>query len=213
MKFTYEKLQGLQEGVRQNLINEAGQKLNRTLHDDFNMNELPELEATRLMSLTIAFKGFQMAFQGIDDYTDYIIAGVHEKELERTPELKAELENMAEIINTDVSNAYLKMVPYVMTDKEIQTVIDKGLTAEQQAQEILDKLIDKFVIGAGKDAEEKEIGGGRKVKIIPQESIEQELDKAIEQTKDKITEEITSQIKGDKEASIADILQILFQSK
>ena len=213
MKFTYEKLQGLQEGVRQNLINEAGQRLSKVMELNIGLDKLPELEATRLMSMTIAFKGLQIAFQGIGDYIDYIVAGVKEGAFERTPELKEELDNLCEVINTDLNNAYLRMVPYVMTEKDIQAVIDKGLIEEQQTQEILDKLIDKFIIGAGKDVEEKEIGGGRTVKILPQEAIEKELDKAIEQTKDKITEEITSQIKGDKEASIADILQILFQSK
>lgn len=208
MKYTYKELKGLPEGIRTNLINAAGQKLNKLTDVDSDELNLEDLDTTRIMSMTLAFKGLQIAFQGIDDYTGYIIAGVHEKALKRTPELKSELENMAEIINTDLSNAYLKMVPYVMTDKEIQVIIDKGLTKKQLDDEILEKLLDIINVAAGKDAEEKEVGGDKDERVITEESIEKVLDEAIEETKEQLQDRI------DKDnLNILDILNILFPSK
>ena len=77
MKYTYKKLTGLSEGVQQNLINEAGQKLMAMRHK--SLKGASELESARIMSLTIAFKGLQKAFQSLDTYADYIVAGVQEE--------------------------------------------------------------------------------------------------------------------------------------
>lgn len=208
MKYTYKELKGLSEGIKTNLINAAGQKLNKLTDVDLDTLNLKDLDSTRIMSMTLAFRGLQLTYQSIDDYTDYIIAGVHEKELERTPELKAELENMAEVINTDLSNAYLKMVPYVMTDKEIQTVIDKGRTKEQLHDEMVNKLLDIINVAAGKDAEEKEVGGDKDERVITLDSIEKVLGEAIEETKQQLQDRIDN---GD--INILDILNILFPSK
>lgn len=208
MKYTYKELKGLSEGIKTNLINAAGQKLNKLTEVDLDKLNMNDLDSTRLMSMTLAFKGLQLVYQSIDDYTDYIIAGVHEKALKRTPELKSELENMAEIINTDLSNAYLKMVPYVMTDKEIQAIVDKGLTKKQVNDEIMNKLLDILNVAAGKDAEEKEVGGDKDERVITEESIEKVLDEAIEETKEQLQDRI------DKDnLNILDILNILFPSK
>lgn len=208
MKYTYKELKGLSEGIKTNLINAAGQKLNKLTEVDLDKLNMEDLDSTRIMSMTLAFKGLQLVYQSIDDYTDYIIAGVHEKALKRTPELKSELENMAEIINTDLSNAYLKMVPYVMTDKEIQVIIDKGLTKKQLDDEILEKLLDIINVAAGKDAEEKEVGGDKDERVITEESIEKVLDEAIEESKQQLQDRI------DKDnLNILDILNILFPSK
>lgn len=208
MKYTYKELKGLSEGIKTNLINAAGQKLNKLTEVDLDKLNMNNLDSTRLMSMTLAFKGLQLVYQSIDDYTDYIIAGVHEKALKRTPELKSELENMAEIINTDLSNAYLKMVPYVMTDKEIQAIVDKGLTKKQVNDEIMNKLLDILNVAAGKDAEEKEVGGDKDERVITEESIEKVLDEAIEETKEQLQDRI------DKDnLNILDILNILFPSK
>lgn len=208
MKYTYKELKGLSEGIKTNLINAAGQKLNKLTEADFDKLNMEDLDSTRIMSMTLAFRGLQLTYQSIDDYTDYIIAGVHEKALERTPELKAELENMAEIINTDLSNAYLKMVPYVMTDKEIQTVIDKGRTKEQLHDEMINKLLDIINVAAGKDAEEKEVGGDKDERVITEDTIEKVLAKAIEETKQQLQDRIDN---GD--INTLDILNILFPSK
>ncbi len=208
MKYTYKELKGLSEGIKTNLINAAGQKLNKLTEVDLDKLNMNDLDSTRLMSMTLAFKGLQLVYQSIDDYTGYIIAGVHEKALKRTPELKSELENMAEIINTDLSNAYLKMVPYVMTDKEIQAIVDKGLTKKQVNDEIMNKLLDILNVAAGKDAEEKEVGGDKDERVITEESIEKVLDEAIEETKEQLQDRI------DKDnLNILDILNILFPSK
>ena len=205
MKYTYKELKGLPEGIRTNLINEAGQKLNKLTDVDLDELNLEDLDTTRIMSMTLAFKGLQIAFQGIDDYTDYIVAGIHEGALEKGPELKSELEDMADIINTDLSNAYLKMVPYVMTDEEIQAVVDKGLTKKQQDDELLDKILGILKEAISEDAEVKEVGGDRKVKIISEQSIEKILDEAIEQAKE-------PQQEDDTESDLVDLLRILFTS-
>lgn len=210
MKYTYKELKGLSEGIKTNLINAAGQKLNKLTEVDLDKLNMEDLDSTRIMSMTLAFKGLQLVYQSIDDYTDYIIAGVHEKALKRTPELKSELENMAEIINTDLSNAYLKMVPYVMTDKEIQVIIDKGLTKKQLDDEIIEKLLDIINVAAGKDAEEKEkeVSGDKDERVITEESIEKVLDEAIEETKEQLQDRI-----DEDNLNILDILNILFPSK
>lgn len=208
MKYTYKELKGLSEGIKTNLINAAGQKLNKLTDVDLDELNLEDLDTTRIMSMTLAFKGLQIAFQGIADYTNYIVAGIHEGALGKGPELKSELEDMADIINTDLSNAYLKMVPYVMTDKEIQVIIDKGLTKKQLDDEILEKLLDIINVAAGKDAEEKEVGGDKDERVITEESIEKVLDEAIEETKQQLQDRI------DKDnLNILDILNILFPSK
>lgn len=204
MKYTYKELKGLPEGIQTNLINETGQKLNKLAASNFDVKTLPELDLTRLMSMTLAFKGLQLAFQGIDDYTDYIVAGIHEGELEKAPEIKAELDDMADIINIDLSNAYLRMIPYVMTDKEIQVVIDKGLTKKQQNDAILDKILDILKEATSEDAELKEVGEDERV--ITEDSIEKVLDKAIEESKQQIRDKT-------KDLNILDILNILFPSK
>lgn len=205
MKYTYKELKGLPEGIKTNLINGAGQKLNKLTDVDLDELNLEDLDTTRIMSMTLAFKGLQIAFQGIDDYTDYILAGVHEGALEKGPELKSELEDMADIINTDLSNAYLKMVPYIMTDKEIQAVVDKGLTKKQRDDELLDKILGILKEATSEDAEVKEVGGDRKVKIISEQSIEKILDEAIEQAKE-------PQQEDDTESDLVDLLRILFTS-
>ena len=207
MKYTYKKLTGLSEGVQQNLINEAGQKLMAMRHK--SLKGASELESARIMSLTIAFKGLQKAFQSIDTYTDYILAGVQEKAFERTPELKAELEDMADIINTEIHGAYLKMVPYVLTDKEIQAVIDEGLTEKQEYEEVLDALediLDQLSNDPTEGAEDNESDGDERV--ITKESLEKELDKAIEESKQQLRDKINA---GD--INILDILNILSPSK
>ena len=179
-----------------------------------SLKGISELESARIMSLTIAFKGLQKAFQSIDTYTDYILAGVQEEAFKRTPELKAELDVMADIINTEIHGAYLKMVPYVLTDEEIQIVIAKGLTEKQEYEEVLDALediLDQLINDPTEGAEDNE--SNEDERVITAESLEKELDKAIEQSKEALTEEIVSQIKGDKEANILDMLNILLQSK
>lgn len=206
MKYTYKELKGLPEGIQTKLINEAGQKLNKLTEVDLDTLNLEDLDTTRLMSMTLAFKGLQIAFQGIDDYTDYILAGVHEGALERSSELKTELEDMADIINTDLSNAYLRLVPYVMTDKEIQAVIDKGLTKKQQNDAILDKILDILKEATSEDAELKEVGEDDDERVITEDSIEKALDKAIEESKQQIRDKT-------KDLNILDILNILFPSK
>mgnify|MGYP005904575941 FL=1 len=204
MKYTYKELKGLPEGIQTNLINETGQKLNKLAASNFDVKTLPELDLTRLMSMTLAFKGLQLAFQSIDDYTDYILAGIHEGVLEKGPKIKAELDDMADIINIDLSNAYLRMIPYVMTDKEIQVVIDKGLTKKQQNDAILDKILDILKEATSEDAELKEVGEDERV--ITEDSIEKVLDKAIEESKQQIRDKT-------KDLNILDILNILFPSK
>lgn len=204
MKYTYKELKGLPEGIQTNLINETGQKLNKLAASNFDVTTLPELDLTRLMSMTLAFKGLQLAFQSIDDYTDYIVAGIHEGALERSSELKTELDDLADIINIDLSNAYLRMIPYVMTDKEIQVVIDKGLTKKQQNDAILDKILDILKEATSEDAELKEVGEDERV--ITEDSIEKALDKAIEESKQQIRDKT-------KDLNILDILNILFPSK
>lgn len=207
MKYTYKKLTGLLDRVQQNLINEAGQKLMAMRHK--SLPDLSELESTRMMALTIAFKGLQKAFQSIDTYTDYILAGVQEKAFERTSELKAELEDMADIINTEIHGAYLKMVPYVLTDEEIQAVIDEGLTEKQEYEEVLDALediLDKLINNPKEDTEAQESDGDERV--ITAESLEKELDKAIEESKQQLRDKINA---GD--INILDILNILSPSK
>ena len=186
MKYTYKELKGLPEGVKTNLINGAGQKLNKLIDVDLDKLNLKDLDTTRLMSVTMAFKGLQIAFQAIDDYTDYIVAGIHEGALERSSELKAELDDMADVINTDLSNAYLKMVPYVMTDKEIQAVVDKGLTKKQQEDAILDKILGIINVATSKDAEVKEVGEDEDERVITEDSIEKALNEAIEDSKQQI---------------------------
>lgn len=206
MKYTYKELKGLPEGIQTNLINETGQKLNKLAASNFDVTTLPELDLTRLMSMTLAFKGLQLAFQSIDDYTDYIVAGIHEGVLEKGPEIKAELDDMADIINIDLSNAYLRMIPYVMTDKEIQVVIDKGLTKKQQNDAILDKILDILKEATSEDAELKEVGEDEDERVITEDSIEKVLDKAIEESKQQIRDKT-------KDLNILDILNILFPSK
>ena len=206
MKYTYKELKGLPEGIQTNLINETGQKLNKLAASNFDVKTLPELDLTRLMSMTLAFKGLQLAFQSIDDYTDYIVAGIHEGELEKGPEIKAELDDMADIINIDLSNAYLRMIPYVMTDKEIQVVIDKGLTKKQQNDAILDKILDILKEATREDAELKEVSEDEDERVITEDSIEKVLDKAIEESKQQIRDKT-------KDLNILDILNILFPSK
>ena len=186
MKYTYKELKGLPEGIKTNLINGAGQKLNKLTDVDLDELNLEDLDTTRIMSMTLAFKGLQIAFQGIDDYTDFIVAGIHEGALEKTSELKSELENMADIINTDLSNAYLKMVPYVMTDKEIQAVVDKGLTKKQLNDEILNNLLDAIKEITGEDIKEKEVGEDEDERVITEDSIEKALDEAIEESKQQL---------------------------
>lgn len=208
MKYTYKELKGLPEGVKTNLINGAGQKLNKLTDVDLDELNLEDLDTTRIMSMTLAFKGLQIAFQGIDDYTDYIVAGIHEGALEKGPELKSELDAMADVINTDLSNAYLKMVPYVMTGKEIQSIIDKGLTKKQLNDEILNNLLDAIKEITGEDIKEKEVGGDEDERVITEESIEKELDKAIEETKQQLQDRI-----DEDNLNILDILNILFSSK
>lgn len=205
MKYTYKELKGLPEGVKTNLINGAGQKLNKLIDVDLDKLNLKDLDTTRLMSVTMAFKGLQIAFQAIDDYTDFIVAGIHEGALERSSELKSELEDMADVINTDLSNAYLKMVPYFMTDEEIQSIVDKGLTKKQQEDAILDKILGIINVATSKDAEVKEVGEDRKVKIISEQTIEKILDEAIEQAKE-------PQQEDNKEPDLTDLLRILFTS-
>lgn len=197
MKYTYKELKGLPEGIKTNLINGAGQKLNKLTEVDLDKLNLGDLNTTRIMSMTLAFRGLQLTYQSIDDYTDYIIAGVHEKELERTPELKTELENMAEVINTDLSNIYLKMVPYVMTDKEIQAVIDKGLTKKQQNDEILNNLLDAIKEITGEDVEVKEVGEDEDERVITKETEEQVKE---------------PQQEDNTESDLIDLLRILFTS-
>lgn len=199
MKYTYKELKGLPEGIKTNLINGAGQKLNKLTDVDLDKLNLGDLNTTRIMSMTLAFKGLQIAFQGIDDYTDYIVAGIHEGALEKGPELKSELDDMADIINTDLSNAYLKMVPYVMTDKEIQAVIDKGLTKKQLNDEILNNLLDAITEITGKDIKEevKEVGGDEDERVITKETEEQAKE---------------PQQEDNKEPGLEDLLRILFTS-
>lgn len=207
MKYTYKKLTGLSDRVQQNLINEAGQKLMAMRHK--SLPDLSELESARIMALTVTFKGLQKAFQSIDTYTDYIVAGVQEKAFERTPELKAELEDMADIINTEIHGAYLKMVPYVLTDKEIQAVIDKGLTEKQEYEEVLDALediLDQLSNDPTEGAEDNE--SNEDERVITAESLEKELDKAIEESKQQLRDKINA---GD--INILDILNILSPSK
>lgn len=209
MKYTYKELKGLPEGIQTKIINEAGQKLNKLTEVDLDTLNLEDLDTTRLMSMTLAFKGLQIAFQGIDDYTDYILAGVHEGALERSSELKTELEDMADIINTDLSNAYLRLVPYVMTDKEIQAVIDKSKAKKKLNDEILANLLDAIKDITGKDdeeKEEKEVGEDEDERVITEDSIEKALDKAIEESKQQIRDKT-------KDLNILDILNILFPSK
>lgn len=186
MKYTYKELKGLPEGVKTNLINGAGQKLNKLIDVDLDKLNLKDLDTTRLMSVTMAFKGLQIAFQAIDDYTDYIVAGIHEGALERSSELKAELDDMADVINTDLSNAYLKMVPYFMTDEEIQSIVDKGLTKKQQEDAILDKILGIINVATSKDAEVKEVGEDEDERVITEDSIEKALNEAIEDSKQQI---------------------------
>ena len=186
MKYTYKELKGLPEGVKTNLINGAGQKLNKLIDVDLNKLNLKDLDTTRLMSVTMAFKGLQIAFQAIDDYTDYIVAGIHEGALEKGPELKSELDDMADVINTDLSNAYLKMVPYFMTDEEIQSIVDKGLTKKQQEDAILDKILGIINVATSKDAEVKEVGEDEDERVITEDSIEKALNEAIEDSKQQI---------------------------
>ncbi len=197
MKYTYKELKGLPEGIQTNLINGAGQKLNKLT--DVNLDELnlEDLDTTRIMSMTLAFKGLQIAFQGIDDYTDYIVAGIHEGALEKGPELKSELNDMADIINTDLSNAYLKMVPYVMTDEEIQAVVDKGLTKKQQEDAIIDKILGIINVATSEDAEVKEVGGDKDEIVITEEQTKQEKE---------------PQQEDNKEPDLTDLLRILFTS-
>lgn len=197
MKYTYKELKGLPEGVKTNLINGAGQKLNKLTDVDLDTLNLEDLDTTRIMSMTLAFKGLQIAFQGIDDYTDFIVAGIHEGALERSSELKSELEDMADIINTDLSNAYLKMVPYVMTDKEIQAVVDKGLTKKQQEDAVLDKILDILKEATSEDAEVKEVGGDEDERVITKEQTKQEKE---------------PQQEDNKEPDLTDLLRILFTS-
>lgn len=186
MKYTYKELKGLPEGVKTNLINGAGQKLNKLINVDLDKLNLEDLDTTRLMSVTMAFKGLQIAFQAIDDYTDYIVAGIHEGALERSSEIKAELDDMADVINTDLSNAYLKMVPYFMTDEEIQSIVDKGLTKKQQEDAILDKILGIINVATSKDAEVKEVGEDEDERVITEDSIEKALNEAIEDSKQQI---------------------------
>ena len=207
MKYTYKKLTGLLDRVQQNLINEAGQKLMAMRHK--SLPDLSELESTRIMALTVTFKGLQKAFQSIDTYTDYIVAGVQEEAFERTPELKAELEDMADIINTEIHGAYLKMVPYVLTDEEIQAVIDEGLTEKQEYEEVLDALediLDQLSNDPTEGAEDNE--SNEDERVITAESLEKELDKAIEESKQQLRDKINA-----KDLNILDILNILFPSK
>ena len=208
MKYTYKELKGLQEGIKTNLINGAGQKLNKLTDVDLDKLNLEDLDTTRIMSMTLAFKGLQIAFQGIDDYTDYIVAGIHEGALEKGPELKSELDAMADIINTDLSNAYLKMVPYVMTDKEIQAVIDKGLTKKQQEDAIIDKILGIINVATSEDAEEKEVGGDKDERVITEDSIEKALDEAIEKSKQQLQDKLDK-----SDFNILDILNLVFPSK
>ena len=208
MKYTYKELKGLPEGVKTNLINGAGQKLNKLIDVDLDKLNLKDLDTTRLMSVTMAFKGLQIAFQAIDDYTDYIVAGIHEGALERSSELKAELDDMADVINTDLSNAYLKMVPYFMTDEEIQSIVDKGLTKKQQEDAILDKILGIINVATSKDAEVKEVGEDEDERVITEDSIEKALDEAIEKSKQQLQDKL------DKEnLNILDILNLVFPSK
>lgn len=186
MKYTYKELKGLPEGVKTNLINGAGQKLNKLIDVDLDKLNLKDLDTTRLMSVTMAFKGLQIAFQAIDDYTDFIVAGIHEGALERSSEIKAELDDMADVINTDLSNAYLKMVPYFMTDEEIQSIVDKGLTKKQQEDAILDKILGIINVATSKDAEVKEVGEDEDERVITEDSIEKALNEAIEDSKQQI---------------------------
>ena len=205
MKYTYKELKGLPEGIRTNLINGAGQKLNKLTDVDLDELNLEDLDTTRIMSITLAFKGLQLAYQSIDDYTDYIVAGIHEGALEKGPELKSELDAMADIINTDLSNAYLKMVPYVMTDEEIQAVVDKGLTKKQQEDAIIDKILGIINVATSEDAEVKEVGEDEDERVITEDTIEKVLDEA---------EEVKLQDKLDKsDFNILDILNLVFPSK
>lgn len=206
MKYTYKELKGLPEGVKTNLINGAGQKLNKLIDVDLDKLNLKDLDTTRLMSVTMAFKGLQIAFQAIDDYTDYIVAGIHEGALERSSEIKAELDDMADIINTDLSNAYLKMVPYVMTDEEIQAVVDKGLTKKQQEDAIIDKILGIINVATSEDAEVKEVGEDERV--ITEDSIEKALDAAIEKSKQQLQDKLDK-----SDFNILDILNLVFPSK
>ena len=198
MKYTYKELKGLPEGVKTNLINGAGQKLNKLINVDLDKLNLEDLDTTRLMSVTMAFKGLQIAFQAIDDYTDYIVAGIHEGALERGSEIKAELDAMADIINTDLSNAYLKMVPYFMTDEEIQSIVDKGLTKKQQEDAILDKILGILKEATSEDAEVKEVGGDEDERVITKETEEPAKE---------------PQQEDNKEPDLTDLLRILFTSK
>lgn len=198
MKYTYKELKGLPEGVKTNLINGAGQKLNKLIDVDLDKLNLEDLDTTRLMSVTMAFKGLQIAFQAIDDYTDYIVAGIHEGALERSSEIKAELDDMADVINTDLSNAYLKMVPYFMTDEEIQSIVDKGLTKKQQEDAIIDKILGILKEATSKDAEVKEVGGDEDERVITKETEEPAKE---------------PQQEDNKEPDLTDLLRILFTSK
>lgn len=197
MKYTYKELKGLPEGVKTNLINGAGQKLNKLIDVDLDKLNLKDLDTTRLMSVTLAFKGLQVAFQAIDDYTDYIVAGIHEGALERSSEIKAELDDMADVINTDLSNAYLKMVPYFMTDEEIQSIVDKGLTKKQQEDAVLDKILDILKEATSEDAEVKEVGEDEDERVITKETEEQAKE---------------PQQEDNKEPDLTDLLRILFTS-
>ena len=205
MKYTYKELKGLPEGIQINLINEAGQKLNKLTDVDLDELNLEDLDTTRIMSITLAFKGLQLAYQSIDDYTDYIIAGIHEGAIKKAPEIKAEVDDMADIISIDLSNAYLRMVPYVMTDEEIQAVIDKGLTKKQLNDEIIDKILDLLKEATNEDAEVKEVGEDEDERVITEDTIEKVLDEA---------EEVKLQDKLDKsDFNILDILNLVFPSK
>lgn len=190
MKYTYKELKGLSTGVQQNLINEAGKKV--TSKDTIELLTLPDVESARIMSIAMAYNGLQSTFQALDDYTNFLGAYIQEEEPENK-ELKAEMDNLGGIINAELNDAYLKMVPYIMTDKEIQEVIDKGLTKEQECEVLAQEILD--IITA-----DEESNDDRSQKVLSQTAIMNIVDKLLEKVLDE----------DDEDEDIVELIQTLF---
>lgn len=190
MKYTYKELKGLSTGVQQNLINEAGKKV--TSKDTIELLTLPDVESARIMSIAMAYNGLQSTFQALDDYTNFLGAYIQEEEPDNK-ELKAEMDDLGGIINAELNDAYLKMVPYIMTDKEIQEVIDKGLTKEQECEALAQEILD--IITA-----DEESNDDRSQKVLSQTAIMNIVDKLLEKVLDE----------DDDDEDIVELIQTLF---
>lgn len=194
MKYTYKELKGLSTGVQQNIINEAGKKV--TSKDTIELLTLPDVESARIMSISMAYNGLQATFQALDDYTNFLGAYIQEEEPDNT-ELQAEMNDLGGIINAELNDAYLKMVPYIMTDEEIQKVIDKGLTKEQECEALAQEILD--IITADEESNEN-----RSQRVLSQTAVMEIIDNLLEKALDE---------DDDVDEDIIELIKTLFSSK